>query len=134
MPDISVGVAETGDDEAALRALSSWLREDEALGGAVRGRTAARARREPGAMGGGTLDVLEFAVSSGLGLGGLVLSVLQWRAALRRPAATVLRRGAVEVRLEGRLAADQETVRNILEQLRDGQGNADAGEGDAGPR
>ncbi|MER5729338.1 hypothetical protein ABT084_13535 [Streptomyces sp. NPDC002138] len=71
----------------------------------------------PGSMGGG-FELLQFAVSSGLGLGGLVLSVLQWRAALRRPATVTISGGGVEVRLDAPAAADEATVRRIVGLLR----------------
>ncbi|MFF3674049.1 hypothetical protein ACFYYS_08660 [Streptomyces sp. NPDC002120] len=116
MLEIAVRIAETGDDEAALRSLLGWVHADETLAGTVRGRGAAEGPPVPGGMGGG-FDLVQFAVSSGLSVGALVVSVLQWRASLRRPAAITLRHGGVEVLLDDRTAADPEAVRKIVEIL-----------------
>ncbi|MFD4869172.1 hypothetical protein [Streptomyces sp. NPDC058412] len=116
MLEIAVHIAGTGDDEAALRSLLGWVHADETLAGAVRGRGTAEGPPAPGSMGGG-FDLVQFAVSGGLSVGALVVSVLQWRASLRRPAAVTLRRGGVEVLLDDRTAADPEAVRKIVEIL-----------------
>ncbi|UFR05645.1 hypothetical protein KBP30_32770 [Streptomyces sp. Go40/10] len=101
----------TEDD---LRSLLRWLHADDTV--PVRGRIVGGAPPAPGGMGSG-FDLIQLAVSSGLSVGSLVVSVLQWQAARRHAPAVTLRRGDVEVVLTARAARDEETVRGIVELL-----------------
>ncbi|MBQ0879153.1 MULTISPECIES: effector-associated constant component EACC1 [Streptomyces] len=102
------------DAEDHLRSLLSWLREDGTP--TLRARAGSSAPLAPGSMGTG-LDILQLAIGSGLSAGSLVFSVLQWQASRRRAPAVTLRRGDVEVVLTAEAAADEETVRGIIDLL-----------------
>ncbi|MET9451041.1 effector-associated constant component EACC1 [Streptomyces cinerochromogenes] len=110
-PRSGPGSCGTEDD---LRSLLRWLSADDTV--PVRGRIVSGGPPVPGGMGSG-FDLLQLAVSSGLSVGSLVVSVLQWQAARRDAPAVTLRRGDVEVVLSARAARDEETVRGIVDLL-----------------
>ncbi|GHJ38875.1 hypothetical protein [Streptomyces sp. TS71-3] len=101
------------DTEDALRSLLLWVRQDENVPAGVRGRIAAGEEPPAGSMG-AVLDLVEFAVGSGISAAALVVSVLQWRDGRRRAPAVILRRGEVEVLLPEGLANDTAALTRIV--------------------
>ncbi|MBM9509296.1 effector-associated constant component EACC1 [Actinacidiphila acididurans] len=108
MVEIEVGLAAAvpEDTEDDLRSLLRWLRADESLAGRADGQVRDGAPPRPGQMG-TAFDILQLTLGSGLSAASLVVSVLQWRDAHRRPPALVLRRGeaTVEVPATGEVDA-----------------------------
>ncbi|TDC76321.1 effector-associated constant component EACC1 [Streptomyces hainanensis] len=108
-----------GEAEDRLRSLREWLDADEALGGSLRAQLAASGPAPSGSMGLG-FDVLELVIGSGLSIGALAVSILQWRQAQRVRRELTLRRGEIEVRIPVADAeADRELVRRIVSLLDD---------------
>ncbi|MBH5337947.1 hypothetical protein IHE55_25475 [Streptomyces pactum] len=114
------------DTEDELRSLLRWLDRDESLRDRVRGRIRGNRAPEPGAMGAG-FDILQLTIGSGLSVGALVVSVLQWRDARRTRPVLTLRRGGVEVVVPADGTADEETVRRVVALLGEGAGPGPAG-------
>lgn len=104
------------DAEEALRSLLHWVRADENVPADVRGHLVPTGSRVDGAMG-ATLDVLQFAVGSGLSVAAVVVSVLQWRDGLRRAPRVILRRGDTEIALPADVAGDEAALARYVAAL-----------------
>ncbi|MFE2880347.1 hypothetical protein ACFXG6_18185 [Streptomyces roseus] len=118
--------------ESELRSLLLWLKEDESLRRAVRGRIrsgvpAPAAHGTP--MGSPGFDLLQLAVGSGLSAASLLFAVLQWQASRRRPPVLTVRRGPYEITLTGEEAGDAEGLRRIVAALENGSGDEDGADG-----
>lgn len=110
--EIEVSLAAVVPDNAEddLRSLLRWLREDESLKGQVRGRIRDSASPMPGSMG-TVFDIVQLTIGSGLSVGSLVVSFLQWRDARSHPPGITLRHGrtTVEISATGEIDADSLT-------------------------
>ncbi|MFD9489768.1 hypothetical protein [Streptomyces sp. NPDC059991] len=123
MSKIEIRVRGAADPEAELRSLLRWLHADDEVGRAVHGTLGSSRPPDPEHMG-TLLDVMSLVVSGGLGAGQLALSVGQWRSARRTAPAVVMRRGAVEIELNG---ADPATIARITALLAGEERSGDGG-------
>ncbi|MEU5437031.1 hypothetical protein AB0G73_27110 [Streptomyces sp. NPDC020719] len=123
MSKIEIRVSGAADPEAELRSLLRWLHVDEAVGHAVHGTLGSSAPADPEHMG-TLLDVMSLVVSGGLSAGQLALAVDQWRTARRASPRVLVRRGAVEIEIDG---ADPATIARITALLAGEEHSGDGG-------
>ncbi|MFE4862467.1 hypothetical protein [Streptomyces sp. NPDC056670] len=119
---IEIRVHGVADAEAELRSLLRWLKADEEVGLRVHGALGSSEPADPEHMG-ALIDIISLTVSNGLAAAQFALSIQQWRATRRAPAAVVLRRGGTEVEVVG---ADPAVLRGVAALL---EGEERAGDG-----
>ncbi|MFI1101511.1 hypothetical protein [Streptomyces melanogenes] len=125
MTQIEVRVTGGADPEEELRSLLRWLKADDDIGRGVHGVLASSEPARPDHLG-VLLDLISLSVSGGLSAAQLSLAIDQWRAGRRGARRVTLRRGGLEIEVDG---ADARTVQEIAELLRR---TADEEQGDAG--
>jgi hypothetical protein len=115
----SVGMAGT-DAADELRDLREWVENDPELRAHV---TMSYAVAEPGSEDmGPTLELVEFAVSSGISLASLIVSIAAWRDSRRSQPTVEFYRGGRQPQTLTMTASDEMTVKEITVRLSDGAG------------
>ncbi|MGV9455512.1 effector-associated constant component EACC1 [Streptomyces sp. NPDC003635] len=99
-------------DEAELRSLYLWLRDDSYVRRHARVEVLAE-QPLPGRMG-GALDVVQLVLDSGFQLGNLALAWAAWRATRPAPPEVTFERDGIKVTLSGQ---DPETAARLLAAL-----------------
>ncbi|MGX6603621.1 effector-associated constant component EACC1 [Micromonosporaceae bacterium Da 78-11] len=98
-------------DRLELNGLYTWLRHDTGVAGAatVSMSSSGHATGEQG-----TLDIIEVVLANATAIGGLAVSIANWRMARRRENEIIFRRGEHEV---GTKAADAGTIEKTIRDL-----------------
>lgn len=120
---IEVRVHDVADPETELRSLLRWLTADEEVGRAVHGRLAGSAPARPDHQG-TLIDLISLAVSGGLSAAQLSFAVDQWRTQRRGSPRVTLRRGGLEVEVDG---SDEDTLRKVVALLESEERTGDGG-------
>ncbi|MFI1368455.1 effector-associated constant component EACC1 [Streptomyces griseochromogenes] len=120
---IEVRVHGVADPETELRSLLRWLTADEEVGPAVRGTLAGSEPARPDHLG-TLIDLMSLVVSGALSGSQLALAIDQWRAHRRGAPKVTLRRGQLEIEVDGR---DAETLRRVTELLENEERSGDGG-------
>ncbi|WP_329279421.1 effector-associated constant component EACC1 [Streptomyces sp. NBC_01451] len=113
MTPIEIRVHDVTDPEAELRSLLRWLTADEDVGPAVHGTLAGSEPARPDHLG-TLIDIISLVVSGTLSGAQLAFAVGEWRAHRRGAPRVTLRKGGLEVEVDGR---DTEALRRITELL-----------------
>lgn len=97
-----------GEEQAELRSLYRWLREDEDLRSARIGLSGTDPA--PGEMG-SALEVIEVLLANAWSAASLAVAVAAWRQSRPRAGGVTVRIGQAEVRISG---GDEEEVRRLV--------------------